>query len=318
MVPTVSVVIPCYNEAETLRELHTRLHAEFARLELKAEILFVDDGSTDGSREVLRALAAEDPSCRVIIFRANCGKAAALQAGFTLAQGEYILSLDADLQDDPAEVPRFLEALQQADVVSGRRTSLNGAAAPAFFNRMVRAVTGVKLHDISSGWKGFRRQVVREVAVYGNQHRFLPALAAARGFRVVELPVKHYPRRSGESKYEAEHFPHDLLDLFTVAYLTKHRFHPLRYFGGLGSGLLLVGLALGAVLSPYLTMPGVTPPQWHFFMWLLALALVILGPLLIALGILAEAQLASTYPSLAPPPVLERINCIENEQGTAV
>lgn len=311
MIPTVSVVIPCYNEAATLRELHARLRAEFARLELQAEIIVVDDGSTDGSREVLRALAAEDPACRVIIFRANCGKAAALQAGFTLAQGEYILTLDADLQDDPAEAPRFLEALQQADVVSGRRASLNDAA-PAFFNRMVRAVTGVELHhDISSGWKGYRRQVVREVAVYGNLHRFLPALAAARGFRIVELPVKHYPRRSGESKYRAEHFPHGLLDLFTVAYLTKHRFHPLRYFGGLGAGLLLVGLALGAVLSPYLTMPGLTPPQWHFFMWLLALALVILGPLFIALGILAEAQLAFTGPHLPPPPVLERINCTD-------
>ncbi|MHB0939743.1 MAG: glycosyltransferase family 2 protein [Armatimonadota bacterium] len=312
MIPTVSVVIPCYNEVGTLRELHTRLRAEFERLELQAEILFVDDGSTDGSREALRALAAEDPLCRVVIFRCNGGKAAALQAGFALAQGEYILTLDADLQDDPAEAPRFLEALQQADVVSGRRTPANGAVAPEFFNRMVRAVTGVKLHDISSGWKGYRHQVLREVTIYGELHRFLPALAAARGFRVVELPVKHFPRRSGKSKYEAENFPHGLLDLFTVAYLTKYRFHPLRYFGGLGSGFLLVGLALGAVLSPYLTITTIEPPQWHFFMWLLALALVILGPLFIALGVVAEAQLASTLPSLPPPPVMERINCEEN------
>jgi len=324
MIPTVTVVIPCYNEVGTLRELYTRIRVEFERLELQAEIIFIDDGSTDGTREALRALAVEDPLCRVVIFRCNCGKSAALQAGFALAQGEYILTLDADLQDDPAEIPRFLEALQSADVVSGWRTSRSNATdnvvmAPKLFNRAARSVTGVRLHDISSGWKGYRRQVPREVAVYGELHRCLPALAAARGFRVAELVVRHYPRRSGRSKYGNEQFPHGFLDLLTVAYLTKYRFRPLQLFGGIGISLMLVGLALGAVLSLYLTIPGIAPPPyWHFVMWLIALILLVLGPVFIALGVLAEAQLATAMPGLPPPPVAERINCRDNEKAVDV
>jgi glycosyltransferase involved in cell wall biosynthesis len=306
----------------TLRDLHARVRAEFARLELQAEMIFIDDGSTDGTREALRELSAEDPLSRVIIFRSNCGKAAALQAGFAIAQGEYILTLDADLRDDPAEIPRFLAALQTADVVSGWRTPRHAAAdtpiAPNFFNRTARAITGVKLQDISSGWKGYRRQVVREVAVYGELHRFLPALAAARGFRVAELPVKHHPHKIGASYYDQERFPGSLLDLITVAYLTRYRYRPLHLFGGIGTGFTLIGLALGAVLSPYLTIAGIDPPAWHFFMWLLALALIVLGPLFIALGLLAEAQLASAFPRLPPPPVAERINCTESEQAMEV
>jgi len=288
-------------------------------LELRAEIIFIDDGSTDGSREALRALTAEDPLCRVIIFRVKSGKATALQAGFDIAQGEYVLTLDGDLQDDPADIPRFLTALQTADVVSAWRMPPHAFAdtplAPDLLNRIARAVTGVRLHDIGSGWKGYRRQVLREVAIYGELHRFLPALAAARGFRIAELRVKHHPRDGVAGKQGRESLLRALLDLITVTYITRYSRRPLQLFGGLGAAFTLIGLALGAVLSPYLTIAGIKPPAWHFFMWLLALALIVLGPLFIALGLLAEAQLASTLPHLPPPPVAERINCVESEQG---
>jgi len=318
LTPTVSVVIPCYNEVGTLRDLHAQVRAEFTALLVEAEIIFIDDGSTDGSRELLRQLAEEDPACRVVFFRRNSGKAAALHVGFANAQGEYVLTMDADLQDDPREIPRFLEALQTSDVVSGwkvNRLDPIGKTLPSkLFNATVRKVTGVRLHDMNCGFKGYRRQVLQEVTLYGELHRYIPALAAARGFRIAELGVTHHPRRSGVSKYGWERFIRGFMDLLTVAFLTKYRYRPLHAFGGLGVVLTLIGLVLGAVMSPFLTVSTWSPPAWHFIFWLLATALLVLGPLLIAMGVLAESLLANTFPLLPPPPISERINFSQRDE----
>ena len=312
-VPLVSVVIPCYNEVGTLSELHARIRAEFAELGVAAEILFIDDGSTDGSREQLRALAGMDPDCRVITFRRNSGKAAALQVGFEAARGEYILTLDADLQDDPHEIPRFLEALQRVDVVSGWKAHRHdpvGKTLPSrLFNATVRHVTGVQLHDMNCGFKGYRRAVLREVRLYGELHRFIPALAAARGFRIGELVVTHHARRSGVSKYGWERFLRGFFDLLTVRYITKYRFRPLHLFGSIAVGLFVFSLALGACLSLYLTVPQLSPPPpWHFYMWLLDAAFFTMSPLLLAMGMLAEGQLAASFALQPAPPIAECLN----------
>lgn len=317
--PAASVVIPCFNEAGTLRELHERICAEFARLEQAAEIIFVDDGSTDGSADLLRELADADPDCRVIRFRRNCGKAAALQAGFQAARGAHILTLDADLQDDPADIPRFLEALQRVDLVNGwkavRRDPVGKRLPSRLFNAVVRQVTGMALHDMNCGFKGYRRAVVREITLYGELHRYIPVLAAARGFRIEELPVTHHPRRSGASKYGRERFVRGFLDLLTVVYLTKYRARPLHLFGGIGLGLIVFSIALGALLSLRLTFYQ-PPPAWHFLMWLLDAALFTLGSVFFAIGLLAEGALAATFRQLPPPPVVERLNLPERDEAS--
>lgn len=310
--PTVSVVIPCYNEVGSLRELHTRIRAEFVRLELSAEILFIDDGSNDGSVALLRELAAMDADCRLILFRRNCGKAAALETGFRAARGQLILTMDADLQDDPKEIPRFLDELTRADLVSGwkatRHDPLGKTLPSRLFNATVRKVTGVQLHDMNCGFKGYRREVVEEMAVYGEMHRFLPALAASRGFRIAELVVTHHPRLSGVSKYGWERFVRGFLDLVTVTYITKYRFRPLHLFGSVALGLFLFAVALGAVMSPFLVIETLPPPKWHLMLWYLVVVLATVSPILFAIGMVAEGLLANTFRQLPSPPIAEVVN----------
>jgi len=324
--PTVSVVIPCFNEQGTLRELHQRIREQFTRLELTAEIIFIDDGSNDGSREIERQLAAEDPLCRIIAFRRNCGKAAGLDVGFRAARGEYIITMDADLQDDPAVIPRFLEALQHTDVVSGwkvKRLDPLGKTLPSkLFNATVRHFTGVKLNDMNCGFKGYRRQVVRELTLYGELHRFVPALAAARGFRIEELGVQHHPRKSGVSKYGWERLLRGFYDLITVVYHMKYRTRPLHFFGNFGISFSACGIALMAVLSPYMTnwylaRHNGDAPAWTYGFWFIATALLVLGPIFFGLGVLAESQLNATFRQQPEPPVVERINFSETTEVTA-
>ncbi|HEX2951970.1 MAG TPA: glycosyltransferase family 2 protein [Armatimonadota bacterium] len=308
--PTVSVIIPCYNEEGSLHELYRRVRDEFTKLSLRAELIFIDDGSTDGTRAILREFAASDEDCRVIVFRRNSGKAAALNVGFRVARGEFILTMDADLQDDPAEIPRFLEALQRTDLVSGwkfNRLDPLGKTLPSrLFNATVRHVTGVQLHDMNCGFKGYRRQVVQEVSVYGELHRYIPALAAARGFRIEELAVTHHPRRTGVSKYGWERFTRGFFDLLTVVYITKYRTRPLHLLGNWALGSVLVGIIFGVGLSTYLNF--MRPTTWHYFLWLITGSLLTIGPLLLAIGLIAEGNLASTLHNVPQPPVAERIN----------
>lgn len=310
----VSVVIPCFNEIGSLRELYLRVRTELVQLPGNSEIIFIDDGSTDGSVELLRELAAEDANCKVIYFRRNCGKAAALQVGFRAATGKYVITMDADLQDDPQEIPRFLTALGTFDVVSGwkatRHDPLEKRLPSRLFNATVRHFTGVQLHDMNCGFKGYRRAVLQEIALYGELHRYIPALAAARGFTIGELAVTHHARTTGKSKYGLERYLRGLFDLMTVVYITKYRFRPLHLFGSAGLGLLALGLLLLACLSIPLNLG--RSPVWQYPFWWLSSAFCVVGPTLIGLGILAEGQLANGFQAQPLPPVAATLNLQEN------
>lgn len=243
----ISIVVPLYNEAESLDELHKELvrTIETQRLE-PAEILFVDDGSRDPSWKVIERIASADHRVRGIRFRRNFGKAAALTAGFRAARGSTILTLDGDLQDDPAEIPRFLARLADGfDVVSGwkrtRHDPWHKVGPSRIFNRMVSGLTGCHLHDHNCGFKAYRREVLDEIMLYGELHRFVPVLAHERGFRVSEIVVNHRPRRFGQSKYGVARFIKGLLDLLTVHFLSRYGQRPLHVLGALGLAMLVLG-----------------------------------------------------------------------------
>jgi glycosyltransferase involved in cell wall biosynthesis len=242
----ISVVVPVYNEAESLDLLHERLSDALAPLEKSYELVFVDDGSTDGSFARLRALRERDPRVRVVRFRRNFGKTPALVAGFNVARGAIIFTMDADLQDDPAEIPQFLAKLDEGyDLVSGwkfpRLDPISKTFPSRVFNGLVSATTGVKLHDINCGFKAYRRELIEDLTLYGELHRFIPALAHRRGFRVAEIPVRHRPRQFGKSKFGARRFLRGFLDLIMVLFLMTYLRTPLRLFGTLGLIATLIG-----------------------------------------------------------------------------
>ncbi|MBI3458008.1 MAG: glycosyltransferase family 2 protein [Candidatus Rokubacteria bacterium] len=259
----LSVVLPVLDEAPSLPLLHRELTEVLEGLGRPYELIFVDDGSRDESFQVLEKLHRRDDRVRVLQLRRNFGKAAALSVGFAHARGQVIATLDADLQDDPAELPRLVAALEEGyDLVSGwkvRRQDPPSKTWPSrVFNAVTGRLTGLRLHDFNSGFKVYRRAVVEELRLYGELHRFIPALAARRGFIVGEVPVNHRPRRFGRSKYGAVRFVRGCLDLLTVLFLTRYTRRPLHLFGGLG----LLSLAIGLLVNLYLTalwLAGVRP-----------------------------------------------------------
>lgn len=248
--PFVSAVVPLYNEAESLPELHRELVAELDALGRPWEIVYVDDGSRDGSDRVIDALASADPRVRGVSFRNNFGKSAGLATGFRIARGEWVVTLDADLQDDPSELPRLVAALEGGlDLVSGwkqnRQDPITKTLPSKLFNAVTSAVSGVRLHDFNCGFKLYRRDVVDALQVYGELHRFLPALAHWKGFRVGEVPVRHRARRHGTSKFGAARFVNGFLDLLSAAFISKNALKPLHVFGRIGLLFLLAGGLLG-------------------------------------------------------------------------
>jgi len=254
--PLISLVIPAKDEEASLPQLRREIATVADAQELDVEVIFIDDGSSDGTWEAIRAEAEADRRVRGIRFRRNFGKAAALDAGFGAARGEVIITMDADLQDDPAEIPRFLEALDGGcDLVSGwkrrRHDPWHKVLPSRVWNAAVSRATGVRLHDHNCGFKAYRREVVEELDVYGEFHRYIPPLAHARGFRVGEVEVHHRARQHGASKYGSRRFVRGLIDLLTVVLLTKARHRPAHLFTGWGmtaaaTGALLVLAALGA------------------------------------------------------------------------
>jgi glycosyltransferase involved in cell wall biosynthesis len=289
----ISVVVPVHDEEESLATLHGELDAVFAQATVEAvEFIFVDDGSRDGSWSVLAGLARRDPRTRAIRFRRNFGKAAALTAAFQAARGELIFTLDGDLQDDPAEIPRFLSALDQGfDVISGwkktRHDPWHKVYPSRVFNWIVSRLTGCYLHDHNCGFKLYRRQVLQEVGIYGELHRFVPVLAHARGFRVGEIEVRHRKRRHGASKYGFSRFFKGFLDLLTVRFLTRFSQRPLHVLGGIGLGLFGVG-SLGMLYLAVLWLDPRNQPIGHRPLLLYSLALLLIGVQLVTLGVLAE------------------------------
>jgi glycosyltransferase involved in cell wall biosynthesis len=293
----LSIVIPVYNEKDSLALLHAEIADVSRKANLDVEVLFVDDGSRDGSWEAIAELARQDARVRGIRLRRNFGKAAALSAGFQASRGDVVLTLDADLQDDPSEVPRFLDAVAGGlDVVSGwkrRRYDPWHKVWPSrVFNAMVSLVTGVRLHDHNCGMKAYRAEVLREVRLYGELHRFIPVLADARGFRVGEVEVHHRPRRFGRSKYGVRRFVKGFLDLLTVYFLTSYGQRPQHILGTFGLVCFLLGFA-GMVYLAYTWVenwirPGANLPLHQRALLTYSVAALLMGAQLMSIGLLAE------------------------------
>ncbi len=237
----LSIVIPVYNESQSLVELHRALHQALSALSISWEIVFVDDGSTDDSLKVLESLAENDSeNTLVIALRRNFGQTAAIAAGIDYAQGEIIILMDADLQNDPADIPMMLQKIDDGyDVVSGWRvnrqdTFMTRTLPSRLANGLISKVTGVQLHDYGCTLKAYRREVITGFRLYGEMHRFIPAYAGHVGAKIIEVPVQHHPRKFGQTKYGLERTLKVLLDLFTVKFLISYAHKPIYLFGGAG------------------------------------------------------------------------------------
>lgn len=302
----ISFVIPVKDEEASLRELYDRIAAEMRTLARPFEIIFIDDGSVDTSWRVIEELARENPdqvlACR---FRKNSGKADALAAGFQAARGEIIFTLDADLQDDPKEIPRFLEKLAEGfDLVSGwkrtRHDPWHKVLPSRVFNALISRLLRVPLHDHNCGFKCYRREVVKAVNVYGEMHRMIPSLASIHGYRSTEIEVEHHARKFGHSKYGLKRFFRGFMDMQTVYFLKNYRERPLHFFGGQAGIALLAGGALfalsllpwwGSALNGILTM--------------IAIVLLVASAPLLAIGFLAEMILRGQVEKDRRPPIAE-------------
>jgi glycosyltransferase involved in cell wall biosynthesis len=275
----ISVVVPLFNEEHSLETLYREI-AGALESQYDFEVIFVDDGSTDGSLSVLDRLHAESTNVVVVHLRRNFGKAAALQAGFLEARGDIVVTIDADLQDDPAEIPRLLAKLDEGfDLVSGWKTRRNDSLTRRLFSRLFNwstaVVSGVRLHDVNCGLKAYRAEVLQGMRLYGELHRFIPVLASYRGFRVAEIPVNHRPRPHGRSRYGPERYLRGFFDLLSVTFMGRYRHRPLHLFGGVG---LLMG-AVGFIILLYLTV------AWFWGQGIGGRPLFTLGVLLMVVGI---------------------------------
>jgi glycosyltransferase involved in cell wall biosynthesis len=251
MTKSISVIIPLYNEKESLPELCEKIASVMDRMQVSEyEIILINDGSSDGSGQVIRDLAGKNPRIKGISFQKNYGKAAALSAGFAAAKNDCIVTMDADLQDDPAEIPEMTALLDQGyDLVSGwkkkRRDPFFTKNIPSkFFNLATSMVSGIRLHDFNCGLKAYRKNAAKSLTFYGEMHRFLPVLAHWNGFKVTEKPVQHQPRKYGKTKYGFSRFLNGFLDLLTITFLRRYTKNPLHLFGLMGIFFMLVGFAI--------------------------------------------------------------------------
>lgn len=277
----ISVLIPVLDEEGTVEELARSAASVLEGLGKSFEILFVDDGSRDGTATAVRAARERDPRVKLVRLRRNFGKAAALSAGFDHCRGAVVITMDGDLQDDPAEIPRMLAALEEhdLDLVSGwkheRKDPLSKRYPSKLFNWVTRKLASVDLHDFNCGFKAYRREVLEQVAIYGELHRYIPVLASRKGFEVGEIPVTHHPRRHGTSKYGWDRFYKGLLDLITVLFITRYTRRPLHLFGVVGLVFLTGGLGINGYLAIL----------WLRGEWLSNRPLLLLGVLLMVMGI---------------------------------
>ena len=295
----LSVVIPVYNEAESLVELHQALHRALQDLSISWEVIYVDDGSTDNGLAALESLAGEDREhTRVVALRRNFGQTAAVAAGIDHAQGEIIILMDADLQNDPADIPMMLEKINDGyDVVSGWRVDrqdkfITRTLPSRIANGLISRVTGVHLHDYGCTLKAYRREVITGFRLYGEMHRFIPAYAGHVGAKIIEVPVRHHPRRFGQTKYGLERTLKVLLDLFTVKFLISYAHKPIYLFGGAGLFLSSVSAAMLLFLVVRKLWQAVPVFESPFFPT--AIMLMIMGFQSIMMGLIAEL-LVRTY-----------------------
>jgi dolichol-phosphate mannosyltransferase len=303
----LSFVIPVKDEEATVRDLFNRIRAAVTEIGRPFEVVFIDDGSDDDSWAVIRSIVEENEGrARGIRFRRNLGKAAALSAGFRAARGEIVFTLDADLQDDPKEIPRFLAKLDEGyDIVSGwkkvRHDPWHKVLPSRIFNRLLSAVSKTRLHDHNCGFKCYRARVVKELALYGEMHRMVPALGTIRGFKSSEIEVTHHPRRFGQSKYGVKRFLRGFMDMLTVGFLRNYRERPLHLFGGMAITFGVLGVLLVmASLVPFLA--AARPAFGILGGSLIASALPLLG-----LGFLSELMV-STLTGMRPAlPIAEEV-----------
>ncbi len=286
----VSIVIPLYNEEQSLRELYDKIRYALNRIS-RYEIIFVDDGSTDGSFRVLQDLRHKDRRVKIIRFRRNFGKSAALSVGFAQAEGTFVITMDSDLQDDPNEIPSLLNELKKGmDLVSGwkkkRRDPISKTIPSKFFNFVTSVMTGIRLHDFNCGLKGYRKEVVKEVKIYGELHRYIPVLAHWLGFKVGEIPVQHHPRKYGKTKFGMGRFWKGFLDLLTVLFTTRYLQRPLHLFGFWGIVFFLAGAIIDGYLVYLKIYEGMVLSNRPLFT--AGILLIIVGVQFISIGLIGE------------------------------
>ncbi len=295
----VTVLVPVLDEAGTVEELATRVASVLDGLGRSFELVFVDDGSRDSTSDRARAARERDSRVKLVRLRRNFGKAAALTAGFDISRGELVVTMDGDLQDDPAEIPRLLDALESGgyDLVSGwkkdRRDPLSKTLPSKLFNWVTRKLAQVDLHDFNCGFKVYRREVLEQVPVYGELHRYIPVLASRRGFKVGELAVLHHPRKSGVSKYGWDRFYKGLLDLMTVLFITKYTRRPLHLFGLIGLISFGLGFAIDAWLAFLWAFRGESLSDRPLLVF--GVLLMLAGLQVLTTGLLAEMTTHRTF-----------------------
>ena len=296
----ISVVVPIYNEADSLREMCTNIQTALKKSDYDFEIILVDDGSRDGSDLVEQELAAKHSNISVIRFNRNLGKAAALNEGFSAAKGEYVATIDADLQDDPEAIPQMIELIQKEkyDLISGwkqnRKDRFIKKHTSKIYNLFSRMMTRIKLHDMNNGLKVYKAEVVKSITVYGEMHRFIPVLAKINGFKIGELKVKHFPRKYGVTKYGVSRFYKGFLDLLTILFTMKFMKRPMHFFGLWG----LIFVSIGIAAEIYLLILKYAfghPFSNHLAMLVLGVLLIIFGMQFFSLGLISEMITRQRY-----------------------
>lgn len=302
--PRLSIVVPVFNEAENLDALTDRLFGAIARFGLDAEVLYVDDGSTDGSETMYRRLCANHPALRVIRLRRNFGQTAAMAAGFDHARGAVIVVLDGDLQNDPDDIPLLIKTLDEGyDVVSGwrrdRQDHWSRVLPSRFANWLIGRVTGVRLHDYGCSLKAYRAEVIQNIPLYGDLHRFIPALASIYGARITEIPVRHHHRARGTSKYTLARTFRVIMDLIIVSFLKSYAQRPMHAFGWAGILMMLVGFGIDAYLAFQKLAFGAQLANRPLLLF--GAVLMLAGLQIASLGILAELQIRTYHESQGKP-----------------
>ncbi|MCS6825171.1 MAG: glycosyltransferase family 2 protein [Caldilinea sp.] len=303
--PKISIVIPLYNEEESIPHLVEALDAAIANYGQPAEVIIVDDGSKDRSFELLKKVAERDPRYTIIRFRRNFGQTAAFAAGFAHARGEVVITMDADLQNDPMDIPLLMAKIEEGyDIVSGWRKNrqdrwLDRKLPSMLANRLISNVTDVRLHDYGCSLKAYRTEVLKHVRLYGELHRFIPALASQVGATVTEVPVNHRSRQYGRSKYGISRTVRVMLDLINVWFLGTYSTRPIHVFGALGLGSIALGVLAGLYLTSLKLFWGASIGNRPLL--LLAVLLVVIGVQLVTMGLLAEMITRTYYESQNKP-----------------
>jgi len=293
---SITVIIPVYNEVESLKELHKELTAVLSGND-NYELLFIDDGSSDGSINTLHELSNSDYHTKVIQFYRNYGKAAALAEGFKVSSGDYVVTMDADLQDDPAEIPNLVTKLEEGyDLVSGwkktRHDPWTKRWPSKFANIITRLMTGVKIHDMNCGLKIYKQSVVKSLDIYGGRHRYIPALAGQKKFKVSEIIVNHRARKFGVTKYGGSRLFHGFFDLLTILFLNRYTQQPLHLFGMIGIIFFTVGFGVEVYIL-YLKYGLMEPFQKHIALLVFGVMMIVVGIQFISMGLLGELMARS-------------------------